>query len=44
LKALTYFDEPQLQLLSHVLKLRLVKAVRAVDLNCLPKLEELEYL
>jgi Nucleotidyl transferase AbiEii toxin, Type IV TA system len=44
LKALTYFDEPQLQLLSHVLKLRLVKAVRAVDLNCLPKLEELEHL
>ncbi len=44
LKALTYFDEPQLQLLSHVLKLRLVKAVRAVDLNCLPKLEGLENL
>lgn len=44
LKALTYFDEPQLQLLSHALKLRLVEAVRAVDLNCLPKLEGLENL
>ncbi len=44
LKALTYFDEPQLQLLSEGLKLRLVKAVQAVDLNCLPKLEGLENL
>lgn len=39
LKALTYFDEPQLQSLPDELKLRLVKAVRSVDLDNLPKIE-----
>jgi Nucleotidyl transferase AbiEii toxin, Type IV TA system len=39
LKALTYFDEPQLQALPDQLKHRLVKAVRAVDLDRLPKIE-----
>ena len=36
LKALTYFEEPQLHGLSDDLKHRLVQAVRAVDLSCLP--------
>jgi len=36
LKALTYFDEPQLRSLSHDLKFRLVNAVRSVDLSDLP--------
>ena len=39
LKALTYFDEVQLQSLSKELKQRLVKAVRAVDLDRLPQIE-----
>jgi hypothetical protein len=39
LKALTYFDEPQLQSLPDELKHRLVKAVRSVDLDRLPKIE-----
>jgi hypothetical protein len=39
LKALAYFDEPQLQTLPDQLKHRLVKAVRAVDLDRLPKIE-----
>jgi Nucleotidyl transferase AbiEii toxin, Type IV TA system len=39
LKALIYFDEPQLQSLPHDLKRRLVDAVRAVDLDRLPKTE-----
>lgn len=42
LKALTYFDEPDLQYVPEELKLRLVKAVRAVNLSSLPKLEEFE--
>lgn len=39
LKALTYFDEPQLQALPIELKQRLVGAVREVDLNRLPIIE-----
>ena len=39
LKAFSYFDEPQLQVLSKELKLRLLKAVRAVDLDRLPKIQ-----
>ena len=39
LKALTYFDEPQLQNLPDEIKHRLVKAVRSVDLDRLPKFE-----
>ncbi len=39
LKALTYFDEPQLQNLPQELKQRLVNAVRSVDLDRLPKIE-----
>jgi hypothetical protein len=39
LKALTYFDEPQLQALPEELKHRLVNAVRSVDLGRLPKIE-----
>ena len=42
LKALTYFDEPDLQYVPEELKLRLVKAVRAVNLSRLPKLEAFE--
>jgi hypothetical protein len=38
LKALTYFEEPQLLSLTDELKQRLVKAVRAVDLDHLPTL------
>lgn len=38
LKALTYFDEPQLLALSEELKRRLVKAVRGVDLDHLPQI------
>ena len=41
LKALTYFDEPQLWILPDELKQRLVNAVRAVDLDRLPKIEEM---
>jgi hypothetical protein len=44
LKALTYFDEPQLRMLSDELKQRLVNAVRAVDLDRLPKIEEMSQL
>ena len=40
LKALTYFDEPQMQILPEALKQRLVKAVCAVDLDSLPKILE----
>jgi Nucleotidyl transferase AbiEii toxin, Type IV TA system len=40
LKALTYFDEPQLRALSDELKKRLVKAVRGVDLDGLPIIDE----
>jgi Nucleotidyl transferase AbiEii toxin, Type IV TA system len=39
LKALTYFDELQLQSLPVELKQRLVKAVRSVDLDQLPKID-----
>jgi hypothetical protein len=39
LKALTYFDEPQLSVLNHDIKQRLVEAVRSVDLGSLPKIE-----
>lgn len=39
LKALTYFDEPQLHSLPGELKQRLVDAVRAVDLDRLPIIE-----
>jgi hypothetical protein len=42
LKALTYFDEPQLQSLPDDLKQRLVKAVRAVDLDHLPTLDGMQ--
>jgi Nucleotidyl transferase AbiEii toxin, Type IV TA system len=38
LKALTYFDEPQLFALSDDIKQRLVDAVRKTDLDCLPLL------
>jgi hypothetical protein len=41
LKALTYFDEPQLRMLSDELKQRLVNAVRAVDLDRLPIIDEI---
>jgi Nucleotidyl transferase AbiEii toxin, Type IV TA system len=44
LKALTYFDEPQLRMLSDEMKQRLVNAVRAVDLDLLPKIEEVSQL
>lgn len=36
LKALCYFEDGNLNTLSDALKNRLVKAVRAVDLDCLP--------
>jgi Nucleotidyl transferase AbiEii toxin, Type IV TA system len=39
LKALTYFEEPELQSLPKELKQRLITAVRAIDLDLLPNLE-----
>ncbi len=41
LKALTYFDDPELQVLPHDLRMRLVNAVRNVNLDRLPKIEGL---
>ena len=40
LKALSYFGEPQLQALPEEMKYRLINAVRAVDLDHLPDLQD----